>query len=255
MQEKIDYRYSHTAPDKGIDYETTFSIFNYRKYIWDWEKEILKKISFKYFSNKNDIKYLDFACGTGRIISFLEKDMSESIGVDISDSMINIARTNVKNSKIIKVDLTKDNIFKENYFDLITSFRFFLNAQPELREEALNVLSKILKDEGYFVFNIHLNKTSIYSRIIHLIRKIAHLDYEIKSMSIEQASQMVEKAGLEIMTTFHFAVFPILKENTKIPISAIDPFEKFISKVPFLRYFSRYIIFVCKHKKEINNNS
>jgi hypothetical protein len=163
--------------------------------------------------------------------------------------MINIARTNVKNSKIIKVDLTKKNIFNKNYFDLITSFRFFLNAQPELQEEVLNVLSKILKDEGYLVFNIHLNKTSIYSRIIHLIRKIAHLDYEIKTMSIEQVSQMVEKAGLEIITTFHFAIFPILKENTKIPMSAIDPFEKFFSKIPCLGYFSRYIIFVCKHKK------
>jgi ubiquinone/menaquinone biosynthesis C-methylase UbiE len=248
MQEKIDYRDAHTAPSKGINYEKTFIVFKYRKYIWDWEKEILKKIFIKYFSDKTNIKYLDFACGTGRIISFLEKDISESIGVDISDSMISIAQANVKRSKIIKVDLTKTNIFNENYFDLITAFRFFLNAQPELREDVLNVLSKSLKDEGYFVFNIHLNKTSIYSRIIHLIRKINNLSFEINTMSIKQVSHMVEKAGLEIITTYHFAIIPIIKENTKIPILFIDPFEKFSSKIPCLRYFSRYLIFVCKKK-------
>ncbi|MCD4664599.1 MAG: class I SAM-dependent methyltransferase [Bacteroidales bacterium] len=248
MHKTIDYRDSHTAPDRGASYQKAFVDMKYRKYIWSWEKNVLKKIIKKYMANKERIKYLDFACGAGRIIGFLEEDMFESIGVDISDSMLNVALQNVKKSKFLKIDLTKKNIFDDNYFDLITAFRFFLNAQQELREEILNVLSKILKKDGCFVFNIHLNKTSIYYRVARLYRRLKGLDSEFNAVDIKEVSQMVEKAGMKIVSTFHFALLPILDEDTKVPIMFIDPFEKIVSKIPFFKHFSRYVIFVCKHK-------
>jgi ubiquinone/menaquinone biosynthesis C-methylase UbiE len=248
MEKKIDYRESHKAPEKGMSYQKGFNDMKYRKYIWSWEKKILIEIMNKYFSNTKKIKYLDFACGTGRIINFLEINMVESIGVDISESMLNLALENVKKSKLIKVDITKENIFQDNYFDLITAFRFFLNAQKELREESLYVISKILKQDGYFVFNIHLNKTSIYFRIAHLYRKIKGLDPEINSLSINEVTQMIEKTGLQIISTYHYALIPIFNEDTKIPIWLINSFEKITNKIPYFKYFSSYLIFVCKHK-------
>jgi len=248
MQKKIDYRESHTAQDKGKNYQNAFAEMNYRKYVWSLEKKILNEIIKKYLENKKQIRYLDFACGTGRIISFLEENMFESIGVDVSQSMINIALESVKKSKIIKVDITKKIIFDEDYFDFITTFRFFLNAQPELREEAFYVISKILKQDGYFVFNIHLNKTSIFFQLASLYRKIKGIDSEINTIDIKEVTKIIEKTGLQIISTYHYGLLPIYNEDTKIPIWLIDSFEKISSKIPFFKFFSTYLIFVCKHK-------
>jgi ubiquinone/menaquinone biosynthesis C-methylase UbiE len=248
MQKKIDYRNSHTAQDKGISYQKSFTDLKYRKYIWSWEKKILNKVLKKYFINKKQIKYLDFACGTGRIIHFLEENMFESIGIDISESMLKIALENVKKSKILKIDITRKKIFDDNYFDFITAFRFFLNAQPELREEALNAISKILKQDGYFVFNIHLNKNSMFFRIACLFRKIKGADYDICAVSIKEINQLIEKTDLQIISTYHYGLIPIFNDNTKIPIWLIDPFEKFASRISYFKYLSKYLIFVCEHK-------
>ncbi|MBE3089006.1 MAG: class I SAM-dependent methyltransferase [Actinobacteria bacterium] len=246
MQIKLDYRESHTAQDKGNSYQKAFSEMKYRKYVWSWEKKILNEITKNYLVDNKHIRYLDFACGTGRIIGFLEKNMFESIGIDISESMLKIALENLKKSKIINVDITRKNIFEDNYFDIITAFRFFLNAQPVLREEAFTVISKILKQDGYFVFNIHLNKTSIFFRLAKFYRKLKGLDSEINAVSIKEVTQLVEKTGLQIVSTYHFGLIPIFNNNTKIPIWLINPFDKFASKISFCKYFSRYLIFLCK---------
>lgn len=249
MNDKIDYRKSHTSPGKGTSYDQTFLNMNYRKFIWSWEKSVLNEIIEKYLVDNKSIKYLDFACGTGRIINFLEDYMVESIGVDVSDSMCGVALKKAKKSKIIKVDLTHENIFNDNHFDLITAFRFFLNAQKELREEVLIILSKILKDDGYIVFNIHMNKHSFYARLISFIKKLRRLNFNYNTISINETYQMVEKSGFEVVETYHFALVPIINDNTKVPIWFINPFEKFFSKIPFLKYFSRYVIFICRHKE------
>ena len=85
---KIDYRKSHTAPGKGMSYEKSFNEHSYRKYVSSWEKKILENLVNKCFQGDLKIRYLDFACGTGRIIGYMEDLVDTSIGVDISDSML-----------------------------------------------------------------------------------------------------------------------------------------------------------------------
>ncbi len=245
----LDYRNSHIASDKGESYHKTFTEMNYRKYIWSLEKKILNEILKNFFQNKKQIRYLDFACGTGRIIHFLEENMFESIGVDVSQSMIDIALKNVKKSKILKVDITQKRIFENNYFDFITAFRFFLNANSDLRTESLEMISKLLNKDGFFVFNIHLNKTSIFYKIARLIYKIKNLDSEIVALSVNEVKEMVEKRGLHIVIVYYYGLIPILNENTKIPIWLIDPIEKVFSRIPYFRNLSSHLIFVCTAKK------
>jgi ubiquinone/menaquinone biosynthesis C-methylase UbiE len=251
MEKNMDYRDSHLDKNHAISYKNGFIKNKYQKYIWSREKKILNEIKTNYFEKNIQIKYLDFACGTGRIISFLEKDMFESYGVDVSESMLKFASENTNKSKIINVDLTKKNIFDDNYFDFITAFRFFLNAQEELREDALHVISKILKKDGFLVFNIHLNKFGIYFRIANLFRKIKSQKYEIRALNIKEVNQMVEQAGLQIISIYHYGIVPIFQpEKTKIPIKLIDTIEKIFSAIPFFKNYSNYVIFVCKHNKE-----
>ena len=51
--------------------------------------------------------------------------------------------------------------FGRQSFDLVTSFRFFGNAQHELRAAVLPALNRALKPGGYLIINSHRNPRSI----------------------------------------------------------------------------------------------
>ena len=67
-----------------------FSDAPYRKYIWETEKRILNELLARYFDKRIE-NYLDFACGTGRILAHLEPHARQSVGLDLSESMLEVA--------------------------------------------------------------------------------------------------------------------------------------------------------------------
>lgn len=244
-----DYRDSHTSPEKGITYDKSFHDQGYRRYIWSWEKKVLKEIIDDYFPHNRQIKYLDFACGTGRIVGYLENFVSESYGVDVSESMLEVAMQNLTKTTLIKADLTRNNSLSGECFNLITSFRFFLNAQPELRESVIKILSGLLNRNGYLVFNIHMNRGSIFDRMLKLYgRAKGYSEESYNSLGIQEVKGMIQNAGLQIEGIYHFGIIPILKEDSKIPACFLDIFEEPASKRPSMVALSRYVIYICKHK-------
>lgn len=127
--------------------------------IWDLEKiqiDQLLKISAIPLS---EAAYLDFACGTGRVVSFLEERMRESIGIDISPEMIRIARERVQVSELFSRDILKEPL--DQKFDVITAFRFLRNAEPSLRLNIFRKLAGMLRDKNsVLIFNNHGNPCS-----------------------------------------------------------------------------------------------
>jgi predicted TPR repeat methyltransferase len=133
----ISYRDSHKHTGKGAEYEVHYQTQAWDRFLWSREQKILLNILDKYFANR-DIHLLDFACGTGRVTNLLENRVATSTGVDVSESMLTIAREKLKRTEIIQADITREkNILKPKKFNLITAFRFFLNAEPELRLAAV----------------------------------------------------------------------------------------------------------------------
>jgi len=247
MQNDNDYRLSHLEDGKGKSYSRSFIDNSYRVFIWKWEKYILKKQINRFKKNKKKINYLDFACGTGRIISFLENYAENSIGIDVSESMLKVGRTNVKKSKLIKADITHKNTLINEKFNLITSFRFFLNAQPELREKVLKEISVLLAKDGFFIFNIHMNNKCILANLIKLYLKLRNKDTsDFNTLSISEMKNNLDKVGLKIIDVYYKGIIPIYNENTKFPIWLLDILELFSSIPPF-KYFSRHIVIVCSH--------
>lgn len=247
-----DYRLSHLDEGKGESYDKAFSEKSYRKFIWNWEKQVLHRIIEKFYGGNKEIDYLDFACGTGRIISFMENYVSKSIGVDVSESMLRKGRKKVSKSKLILSDITIKNILIEERYDLITSFRFFLNAQAKLRENVLKELSLLLKKKGCFVFNIHMNNTCILSIMTRLYMKVRSIDSSnFKTISITDINKALSQNGFEVVDIYHKGIIPIKNENTKFPIGILNILEKPFSLIPFFRYFSRYVIFVCRNSSEL----
>ena len=150
-----DYTSSHF--NKGEDYHIKFEKLPGRKIMWDLERKIIND----FIDNKEIYNHLDFACGTGRIAKFLEKNNNEQYLIDSSKKMLEFAKKilNPKKSNFIEDDFTKINLNKK--FDLITAFRFFPNAEFFLRDKAMKFISEHLNDNGILIINNHYNFWSI----------------------------------------------------------------------------------------------
>ncbi len=251
----MDYRKSHTSNSKGEDYDKSFRNSDYRQFILRWEDLVLKNIISEFVVNKQN--YLDFACGTGRITKLVEQSFNNAYGIDVSESMIKQATKKVKKAKIIKQDITISNPFESDQMDLITSFRFFLNAEKKLRSEVLDSLHSILNRDGYLVFNIHNNSTIISRSIDKLAifkKKLDGKKFQPQnSMSISEVRCLLDKHNFEIVKTYHKALIPLKSEKSTFKISKYTKIENLFSGIDFAKHLSRNIIYVCRKKQKVNS--
>jgi ubiquinone/menaquinone biosynthesis C-methylase UbiE len=187
-----DYRDSHLA--KGADYDNALAQSAYDRYMADCEKQLLLRIIPKLFPNKIP-RYLDFACGTGRITSTVMNFAEKSTGVDISENMLSEARKKCPQVRFVHCDLTRES-GELSDFDLVTAFRFFGNAQDELRIAALSAISRHTKPGAYLVINNHRNPGSIHNRLSALRNEKDITDLSHKKLYglLSQANFKVERA-------------------------------------------------------------
>ncbi len=243
---KISYKESHKYEGKGDEYEAYYQTEAWEKFLWSREQEIILMILDKYFAGK-EIHLLDFACGTGRITGLLENRVKTSTGVDVSGSMLAIARNKLKRTEIIEADITTENVLKGRKFNLITAFRFFLNAEPELRSSAIKALAELLDEDGLLVFNNHHSLGSPWIKLLHArhLRKNAQGTFNV--MSVDQMKDLVEDVGLEIVEIYPAGFF----HPPKVPASywlnrAIDSAA---CKIRFLHRYSENPVAVCRWRK------
>lgn len=252
-KKQLDYRESHTAEGKGKVYHKSFEIYPFRKYIWEWEQETLTKILSKKL--KSDSTILDFACGTGRILNYLKMQSKNVTGVDVSPAMLEVSRKNHPELEILQVDITRDNILKgKRQFDVLTAFRFFLNAQNELRKEVLNALHPLLKDDGIFILDNHGSATGVgtflgkWVSVVKNATRSEEKHYVYNVLSERKLKGLLNEAGFEIIDSYHRSVFPILNEKTKFDVSKVENLDNWFSSKKFFRPLARNVIYVCKKK-------
>lgn len=155
-----DYRASHL--DRGGRYDAKLAESPFDAYMSGWERKHLPGL-IRRFIPQGPQRYLDFACGTGRITEQVAPMAKQSTGVDISPTMIEEARKKCPQVSFHLADLTQQDLDLGGSFDLITSFRFFGNAQDELREGALKAITKRLAPGGHLVINSHRNPRALYA--------------------------------------------------------------------------------------------
>ena len=240
-ENEIDYRFSHQAQGKGKSYDKSFKKYPYRAFIWKCERTILDRIIKQYYYNQ-EINYLDFACGTGRILAYLEDRTSTAIGIDVSTSMLDVAKQNVKRAKLIQADITRDDILVYGKYNLITAFRFFPNAQDSLRRGAITALTNLLTHDGCLVFNSHKNPLSLLNRLSRFLRRGGHG----RGMAFYAAQSLAKEAGLKIVKVYHVGLLPITEDHFILPLSFLKFIESIASACPFCRDLSQDLIFVCK---------
>src|SRR5690606_31865482 len=117
------YRTQFASADKVIEYETEqYGARSYGDVLWQVEQELLSRLTTEFRRNHDSVDYLDFAAGTGRIISFMEGLVDTAVGIEVSELMAERARQKVKSARILCADITQSDAPVEGTYDLITAF-------------------------------------------------------------------------------------------------------------------------------------
>ncbi|RYH00260.1 MAG: class I SAM-dependent methyltransferase [Alphaproteobacteria bacterium] len=238
-----NYRDSHASENYGGLYNSKYSSGYYYRQWEDVEKKILVE-SVKRFASR-EAEVLDFACGTGRISVVVAQHVGHVMGVDVSGAMLASA-TRAHNVTYLQHDLTGKGLGKT--FDLITSFRFFLNAEQLLREQALAALHAHLKDDGYFIFNVHMNSRSIVGRIISGLSRVTTRFYH-KILSESEVRTLLKRAGFEIVEVRYYSFLPRLGGKVGDALSVLmKGVESVANALPVPRSLGQSFIVVARKR-------
>src|ERR1051325_10060851 len=198
------YKEHFTNQTAAEQYDTIeYARDSYSALLWELERDLLNGILGEFRRTHARIDYLDFAAGTGRVISFLEHKVEKALGIEISAAMAERANRRLTKGKVFCADVTAPAAPVEGAYDFITAVRFVLNAEPRLRIAALKALAARLRDEtSWLVANNHGNLCSIklLAWPYHHLRTLGqgwkpYGNY----LSHAQMRQLIRGAGLKIV--------------------------------------------------------
>jgi SAM-dependent methyltransferase len=234
------YRSSHLH--KGLDYDCLFEQGSYAHLLWQFERGILRDVVSDRFGGKS-FNHLDVACGTGRILEHMRQFSTRSVGIDISPSMLKIARTRMPDAELVRGDFASRVPPLSEKFDLITCFRFFLNAEPELRSDVARNVKAFLSDRGVFVFNNHRNYHSLTYRLLRAAGRDAS---QLACMTHQETADFIAEAGLKIIAMRHVGVVPGTDKRMYLPYCVGETVERAMTRIKAAALLSNDLLYVCQ---------
>ena len=134
--------------EKGYD-QIADKFSGTRKYLWrDFEFIV------DYVKNKD--KILDFGCGNGRLFEMLKSKDLEYIGVDVSQKLIDIAKTAYPDyqEKFQKISSSSILPFSNDFFNSIFSIAVFHHFPKKHSREMVKEFYRITKPGGVVVVSV-----------------------------------------------------------------------------------------------------
>lgn len=202
--ESPTYRTSHAASGYGDCYQRTYQKGYYAELWRQVEQPLLRGILVRLRGEGAD-SCLDFACGTGRITRVAEDVFPSSTGVDVSESMLDVARKHCLRTTFVVRDITARPL--ESKFDVITAFRFFLNAEPSLRSEVLAGMKDCLSPQGTLVINVHVNRTSLLG-IAYALRNKLKGRVVANILGFDEMKALLEEQGFVVKRVHWYGFYP-----------------------------------------------
>jgi SAM-dependent methyltransferase len=147
---------------------------------------------------------MDFGCGTGTNTPFLLKlnGVTSLLGVDVSESSLNIARRAIPDKRAAFSVL--DHNRSDGRYDLVFTNGVFHHIPPSERAGAIDYIFRALRPGGLLVFweNNPWNPGTRYvmSRI--------PFDRDAFTISAREAQVMIRAGGLEVLRTDFLFIFP-----------------------------------------------
>ncbi|MBL4852014.1 MAG: class I SAM-dependent methyltransferase [Gammaproteobacteria bacterium] len=189
-------------------------------------------------------RYLDFAVGTGRILEIAAPNFSEVVGIDVSEDMLKQARKKVPKARLIKIDITSENLDLDK-FNVISSFRFVLNAEPALREAALQSLRLVIEDGGCLIINNHLNKWS-FTGLVCRFSNFIHGKPRHKILSDTDIRYLLERCEFKVLEKYGFGLIPTWRNRLLLWSGVTYKLECFLNRSSFLQKFAKDRIYICQ---------
>ncbi len=201
------YRDRHLATEHAGTYDAAFGNLRTAKgAMWRIEQDILRQVISSLRPAPG--KALDFACGTGRLLGLVGGQVTDCTGVDISAAMLAQAAAAVPKARLVHGDVTSDpDLLGEDVFDLVTMFRFLLNAEPSLRDEVLTWLAPRVRLGGTLVVNVHRNRSSL-TGLLARGRGVTRRRSTPRTLSIRDAVALVESHGFTVVEEHGYGYLP-----------------------------------------------
>jgi len=205
-----------------------------------WIKDnIFKKEVYKFFNKNKTV--LDCGCGTGFFTERFGEISKLSVGVDIADSNIKIAKMLSKNGKFIKADIQKLP-FKDGKFDIVTAIEVIDHLND--REKGLEEIRRVLKKGGILIISLTTHPRNIISRFFfYLCGFTAIFFYDENNPETHKIDYNIKeiKKLIKYLESKKFIILKERKYKGVIPTILIGTFI-------FFDGFSRFFT-----KKEISN--
>lgn len=199
------YRESHTSEGMGERYEEILAN-RIDAAIWDRLSSPRLSHLLRQERERGAMRQLDFACGTGRILRVVSQQFDDVTAVDISPEMLQLARPRFPKVDFYCGDVTADAALVPGKFDCMTAFRFFANAEPELRSEVAEWMSDHLAPGAALIGNTHSHVWS-YTGMLNFVSTRA-LGRQRRTLSRAAMARLLSRYGLEVERWEGFRVLP-----------------------------------------------
>jgi SAM-dependent methyltransferase len=207
------YRDSHLGAAKARSYDEDLWDLRAAKGL-DWlvEQRLLADI-LRSGRSPAPCSAADFACGTGRVLEFLGRYLPAPVGIDVSPDMLARAGARCPRARLIRGDVTTTPGLAPGPFDLITAFRFFLNAEPSLRSDVLAWMRASLQPRGLVVANFHLNPASLRGIYLRLRMDPAE---RVSMMGIAEARRLFTDHGFTVRQILGYSYLPYRRDGRNL---------------------------------------
>lgn len=240
MKEKNDtstYRTSHL--DKGKDYDDAIYAGDFNTYMAEMEDWHIRKIIAKLYPNRVP-RLLDFACGTGRITKTVEQLSDITIAVDVSETMLAEAKKKCTRTEFFHQDIVNEP-FDIEPVNVVTAFRFFGNAEDELRNGVLSKLSNLVIPSGQIIINNHRNPSSLHELLLRFKGEKPETD-----LNYWKLKRILANHGFEIKRTIGIALWACTHSLKNRANTANFRKLEALSRLPFLGPLSPDMIIVAQ---------
>lgn len=198
------YGRSHIDPGYGVFYDRTINAGYYGDVWLRQERPILERW-LAAERERGASSALDFACGTGRITAVLAEWIPRTLGVDVSDEMLAVARRTVPRAEFERRDVTTGDT-EIDPVDVATAFRFFMNAEADLRERAMAALSRRVRPGGAVIVSVQCNAAAPSGLLQRARRR--WLGHTVTAMSAPELDALLLRHGFVTEETAWIAFCP-----------------------------------------------
>lgn len=241
MNSPTSYRGSHSALGYGKRYNTNYVAGYYAALFREFEVPIVRGVLHELSESRDSL--LDFACGTGRITQLAPEFFPRVVGVDISEDMLKNAQPNEAIRYVCR-DITRQPLGEK--FGVVAAFRFFLNAEPSLRQEALTAIRGHLAENGRLVCNVHMNANSVMGLVYRATRLFSFLPQH-NTLSYSEFSEFLNRNGFQVEKVVWYGAVPRPGHFfSKFLDRWLGPLERGLKRVGLQGRFSHTFLVVAR---------